>query len=225
MTNNYSQSYNSIFLKKYKELEKLETNEPNKYNFLLRKHRNEMDTFRYMRNTLAHNLIDGYDPFIVSSSVVSLISEYLEEVSKKAIDIAVKDKDMIVVSYFDTLKDALLLMGNNNYSYLPIVDSDNKVLGIVSSDTIIDLLNKKEELNVSKEDKLNKYASYFNLSNKTNGIVLFFKQDIDVYELHDFVDGYQHTTHKCNLILLTTTGDKNGKLLGLLTPWDLLKNS
>ena len=36
MNNNYSQSYNSIFLKKYKELEKLETNEPNKYNYLLK---------------------------------------------------------------------------------------------------------------------------------------------------------------------------------------------
>lgn len=225
MNNNYSQSYNSIFLKKYKELEKLETNEPNKYNYLLKKHRNEMDTFRYMRNTLAHNLINGYDPFIVSSSVVDLIGEYLEKVSKKVIDIAVKQKDMIVVSYFNTLKDALLLMGNNNYSYLPIVDSSNKVLGIVSSDTVIDLLNKKDELDVNEKDELNKYANYFSLSNKTNGIFLFIKKDMDVYELNNLVDVYEHTTHKCNLILLTSTGDKNGRLVGLLTPWDLLKNS
>ena len=98
MNNNYSQSYNSIFLKKYKELEKLETNEPNKYNYLLKKHRNEMDTFRYMRNTLSHNLINGYDPFIVSSSVVDLISEYLEEVSKKVIDIAVKNKRIVTIN-------------------------------------------------------------------------------------------------------------------------------
>ena len=138
MSNTYSKQYNSMFLKKYKEMEALQTNAPNKYDYLLKKHRNEMDTFRYMRNTLSHNLINGYDPFIVSSSVVDLISEYLEEVSKKVIDIAVKQKDMIVVSYFNTLKDALLLMGNNNYSYLPIVDSSNKVLGIVSSDTVID---------------------------------------------------------------------------------------
>ena len=60
MSNTYSKDYNLIFLSKYNELEALETNEPNKYHYLLSKHRNEMDTFRYMRNTLAHNLIDCF---------------------------------------------------------------------------------------------------------------------------------------------------------------------
>ena len=149
----------------------------------------------------------------------------MKELVEKAIDIAIKNKDMIVVNYFDSLKEVLLLMGQYHFSYLPIVDTNMNVLGIVSSDAIIDIFNKRIELNVNEDDKLNKYTNFFNLSNKTNGMVLFFKQDVDIYELHEYVDGYQHTTHKCNLILLTSTGDKNGRLVGLLTPWDLLKNS
>ena len=55
----YSKEYNDIFLAKFKELEGVQSNEPKKYQYLLNKHRNEMDTFRYMRNTLSHNLING----------------------------------------------------------------------------------------------------------------------------------------------------------------------
>ena len=225
MSTNYSKNYNGIFLKKYKELETLEANEPKKYQYLLSKHRNEMDTFRYMRNTLAHNLINGEDPFIVSEDVVNLISKYLEDVKKKAYSFSVKTNKIIVANYEDKLKDVLKLMGDNKYSYLPIVDKDMKVVGIVSSDAIIDIFNKKEILNVSKEDKLNKYISYFDLSNTSNGFYLFINKETDVYELEEMIERYQFTSHKCNIILISDNGNKNGRLLGLLTPWDILKNS
>ena len=120
----YSKEYNDIFLAKYKELEGVQSNEPKKYQYLLNKHRNEMDTFRYMRNTLSHNLINGEDPFIVSKSVVDLISKYLIDIKDKVYSFSVKTNKMIVVNYTDTLKEVIDLMGKNNYSYIPIVDYD-----------------------------------------------------------------------------------------------------
>lgn len=225
MATNYSKNYNGIFLKKYKELEALETNEHSKYKYLLSKYRNEMDTFRYMRNTLAHNLICGEDPFIVSKAVIDLISKYLKEVKQKAYSFSVKTKNIVVVKYSDTLKDTLKLMSDYNYSYLPVVDDDMKVIGIVSSDTILDILNRREELNVKEEDKLNKYSNHFSLSNTSNGFYLFISKDLYVFELEEIIDKYQNSIHKCNIILITTNGEKTGRLLGLLTPWDLLKNS
>ena len=92
MSNTYSKQYNSIFLKKYKELETLQSNEPSKYNYLFNKHRQEIDTFRYIRNTLSHNLINGDDPFIVAKEVVDLISTYLDDVKKKVFNFAVKKR-------------------------------------------------------------------------------------------------------------------------------------
>ena len=225
MDTKYSKKYNSQFLKLYKTLEALETNEINKYRYLLNKHRNEIDTFRYMRNTLAHNLINGEDPFIVSKSVIDLLQQYLDEVNQKVYSFSVKTKDIKTVEYCSTLEETLRIMGNNNYSNIPIVDSNFRVIGIVSSDVVIDILNKKAELEVEMMDKFNKYSSYFDLKNTDNGFHLFVNKDMDLYELDNVIDGYKYSKNKCNIILVTSDGTKSGRLLGLLTPWDLLKNS
>ena len=225
MSNTYSKDYNLIFLSKYKELEALETNEPNKYKYLLSKHRNEMDTFRYMRNTLAHNLILGEDPFIVSSNVVNLICKYLDDVKKKVYSFSIKTDKMILVNYDDTLKDVVKLMSENKYSYIPIIDKSLRVVGIVSSDSIMDILNNKDKLKVSENDSLSKYSYYFELSNNENGFYLFISKDIYLYELETMVEKYEHTTHKLNIFLITENGKKNERILGLVTPWDLMKNS
>lgn len=220
----YSKEYNDIFLAKYKELEGVQSNEPKKYQYLLNKHRNEMDTFRYMRNTLSHNLINGEDPFIVSKSVVDLISKYLIDIKEKVYSFSVKTNKMIVVNYTDTLKEVIDLMGKNNYSYIPIVDNDLKVVGIVSSDSIIDIFNEKEKLKVNEEDKLFKYSSYFSIENNENSFYLFISKNMFMFELEDLVEKYQNTTHKLGIILITEHGHRNERVLGLLTPWDIIKN-
>lgn len=220
----YSKEYNDIFLAKYKELEGVQSNEPKKYQYLLNKHRNEMDTFRYMRNTLSHNLINGEDPFIVSKSVVDLITKYLDDIKEKVYSFSVQTNKMIVVNYTDTLKEVIDLMGKNNYSYIPIVDNDLKVVGIVSSDSIIDIFNEKEKLKVKQEDKLFKYSSYFSIENNENSFYLFISKDMFMFELEDLVEKYQNTTHKLGIILITEHGYCNERVLGLLTPWDIIKN-
>ena len=225
MSNTYSKQYNSIFLKKYKELETLQSNEPSKYNYLLYKHRQEMDTFRYMRNTLAHNLINGDDPFIVAKEVLDLISKYLDDIKKKVYDFAIKKDNMVLLHYTDTLKDALELMGANNLSYIPIVDIELKVVGIVTSDAIIDIFNRKDKLKVNESDKLFKYTSYFEMKNTENGFCLFVNKNIYLVELEEIIDKYQHSTSKLNIILITENGKINEPILGLLTPWDIIKNS
>lgn len=220
----YSKDYNDIFLTKYKELEGVQSNEPRQYQFLLNKHRNEMDTFRYMRNTLSHNLINGKPPFIVSKDVIDLITKYLNDVKKKVYSFSVKTDKMIFVNYTDTLKELLSLMGENNYSYIPVVDNEQKVVGIASSDSIIDIFNEREKLNVKEEDKLYKYSSYFSIENNENGFYLFIDRNMYLFELEDLVERYQNTTHKLGIILITKHGNKNERILGLLTPWDIIKN-
>lgn len=224
MSNTYSKQYNSIFLKKYKELETLQSNEPSKYNYLFNKHRQEIDTFRYIRNTLSHNLINGDDPFIVAKEVVDLISTYLDDVKKKVFNFAVKKDRMQLLHYTDTLKDALEIMGNNNLSYIPLVDIDLKVVGIVTSDAIIDIFNKKDKLKVEENDKLLKYNSYFDLNNTENGFYLFVNKDIHLFELEEKIDKYHYSTSKLHIILITENGKINESILGLLTPWDIIKN-
>ena len=225
MSNTYSKQYNSIFLKKYKELETLQSNEPSKYNYLFNKHRQEIDTFRYMRNTLAHNLINGDDPFVVCKEAVELISKYLDYVKKKVFDFAIKKEKMFLLYYTDTLKDALKLMGEHNLSYIPLVDIDSKVVGIVSSDAIIDIFNSKDKLNVNESDKLFKYSEYFDLNNTENGFYLFVNREIYLVELEEKMDKYQHLNTKLHIILVTENGRKNEPILGLLTPWDVIKNN
>jgi hypothetical protein len=45
-----------------------------------------------------------------------------------------------------------------------------------------------------------------------------------MYELKELLNNYYHEKKKLGIIFFTKDGKNNQPLLGLLTPWDVLKN-
>ena len=138
----YSKEITDQFLIRYRELEQIKQNDNAKYKYLYNKYPSELDLFRYIRNCLSHDVIDSNYPFIVSKACLDLLESYLKEINESAFSFAKRGKDAICVNLNATIKDAVSILSKYNYSYLPVLNENKEVIGIVSGDSIIDLINK-----------------------------------------------------------------------------------
>ena len=64
----------------------------------------------------------------------------------------------------------------------------------------------------------------FSLTNNENAFFVFIKKDTYFYELKQNLNKYYNEDRKLGIIFITKTGNVDEPLLGLLTPWDVLKN-
>lgn len=219
----YTKEITDSFLIKYKELETLKENDYEKFAYLNKHFKSELDLFRRMRNELSHNELDGFYPFAVSESSLILINKLLNLVEEKVFAKAKKENEIIFVKQNNTLKEVIYLMSKYNYSFLPIIDNNGSVIGIVSSDTIIDIINQQNTFSLNENDTIEKYINLFKLKNNDNEFYIFISKNTYLYALEEILEKYQNEHRKLGLILITHNGFPSEKLIGIMTPWDLIK--
>lgn len=106
---------------------------------------------------------------------------------------------VISIRLGDSLKDAVKLMLRHDYSQLPVVDSENSLVGFVTSDSILNALNN---YGMGLDGLLMKHV----LTKKPQT----FRQDIDLLDLFDEMNG----PFACIV-------DEEGRLVQILTTFDV----
>ena len=102
--------------------------------YIIKKYREELDTVREVRNSIAHN---NQYYFLPSSSLYTLLEEILEKVidSPKISDFI--DNNLMVIkedtSIIKTIKD----MKKHDYDQIPVVDQNGKYIELLTTNTII----------------------------------------------------------------------------------------
>lgn len=221
----YSKDITDRFLIKYRELEGLQTNDTEKYQYLLSKYRAELDLFRRMRNDLSHNAIGEAYPFAVSSACLEALESILQEVKEKAYPYAKKGEDIVFVTPDTEMKEVFKRMSEFHYSYLPLLSSDGRVCGIISSDSVLDLIHKERGRETFSERKVADFSEYFSLEANDQAFFIFIDKNLYFYQLTELLKRYYHDERKLGILFVTEHGRKEEPLIGILTPWDILKNS
>lgn len=216
----YSIEATNRFLNYYKDLEKLEKDEPEKYNFLYSNYRSQLDMFRHIRNDLTHNSVNHSFPIIVSQEVCDTINRLLFLVKKKAIDYAIKKKDIVFVKLDNTIADAIELMSINHFSHLPIIDENERIIGVVSQESIINIFYKEGITSVIK-NKLKIYVSYFGLE-KNDEKYLFIPKDYLVIDLNEIL--YSKENKKIGAVFITPNGKHNETIVGMMRAYDIIES-
>ena len=130
-----------------------------------------------------------------------------------------------------TLQEVLELMAENNFSGLPIVDSDNKVIGIISNTDIIRYSQQSSVIPLSNlSGWISPYANItdlasvrkgFEMLNKTKAGQIMTKKvytvslDTDATEIAQLMN-----QRKVNRIPVV---DSEGKLVGIVTRGDMVQ--
>lgn len=220
---NYSLEITKQFFEKYIKFDQICKESPRIYERFYERNKASFDMFRSTRNVLAHNKV-GVDkenyPLIVSKYMLEELNKMIDLMTVKAYSESTKLAEVKTVSRNTPLYDAIKLMNDNNYSYLPLIE-DGKVKYVVSEKALLSILaNNKEGVVYDKTVTIGDYLEYFQLNNNPNEFYSFVDREMLAYDLRDEFNRIKDNK-KCGLLFVTQTGSKDEKVLGIITLWDI----
>lgn len=187
---------------------------------LIRKYKSELHQFAKLRNAIVHERVNA-DYYIAEPhiEVVERIEEICREFEKPQTALSIATSPVFYYYEDAYLKDVLKVINKFDFTRFPVYDKEDKYIALLTSTEIIKWMAKyfSSEVihfeDVRIKDLLRKGKNYF---------VTFVKEDASLYEIEELFERYHTRGKKLQAVIITETGDRHGKPIGVITPWDLL---
>ena len=190
-------------------------------NAVIRKFEQDLRECGDLRNAIVHNRTDSeYAIAEPHEDIVELI-EYIDRELSKPVTVG----DMFlrkvhILQATDTLANGLKLIREKKFNQIPIYQS-NKFIGLVTATGITYWLadNMTDEM-ISREmpTLLDIYSH-----EKQKNTYRFIRMDLSVYEAEEYFKKSVAEGKRLEALLITENGRPEEKLLGIITPLDLMK--
>lgn len=187
---------------------------------LIRKYKSELHQFAKLRNAIVHERVNA-DYYIAEPhiEVVERIEEICREFEKPQTALSIATSPVFYYYEDAYLKDVLKVINKFDFTRFPVYDKDDKYVALLTSTEIIQWMAKhfSSEVihfeDVRIRELLTKGKNYF---------VTFVTEDASLYEIEELFERYHTRGKKLQAVIITETGDRHGKPIGVITPWDLL---
>ncbi|WP_249745555.1 CBS domain-containing protein [Mesobacillus boroniphilus] len=187
---------------------------------LVRKYKSELHQFAKLRNAIVHERVNA-DYYIAEPhiEVVERIEEIAREFEKPQTALSIATCPVFYYYEDAYLKDVLKVINKFDFTRFPVYDKDDKYIALLTSTEIIQWMAKHfsdsvvhfEDVRV--KELLTKGKNYF---------VTFVDEDASLYHIEELFERYHTRGKKLQAVIITETGDRHGKPIGVITPWDLL---
>ena len=109
-------------------------------------------------------------------------------------------------------------MSKKDFSYLPILDENDVLQYVFSLNSIVEILASGH---YNKNAPLEEYTAYIGIKNRNEyyGFVKTEEMAVNVKSLFEKKD----KNKACNLIFVTEDGTQSTKVLGIITPHDVMR--
>ncbi|MHA6260908.1 CBS domain-containing protein [Sporosarcina sp. CAU 1771] len=192
-----------------------------KNNAIVRKFEDDLREFADLRNAIVHNRT-GVDYAIAEphDNVVELI-EYIDRKLSEPVTVGVLfQRKVHTLKVSDTLERGLELIRKKRFNKIPIYDN-GKFIGLITAAGITFwLANTYSDGEVSRETTT---LSDVYFHEKKEKAYRFIDKNLSVYEAEEYFKKSVVQGRRLEALLITENGQANEKLLGIITPLDLLR--
>ncbi len=224
------------FIEKYKVFESAVraayglSNEESIRNFLVRqpefsKYQAEIVCCQETRNLLQHQpMIRGAYPVEPSDKLIETLDALMAKVVDRqtCLDICVKTSSVFSARMNDSVKGAMATMRSKRYSCIPVVDEQNRVLGVFGEGSIFDYLADEGIVELGSDLSFGDLKDYIDLDGREGALNLFLPHDYPVDRLLNRIESALGAAKRFQVAIITNTGNKSEPMQGIVTPWDVL---
>lgn len=112
-------------------------------------------------------------------------------------------------------------MSEKIYTHVPILNSQNSVIGVFSENTIFSYLLDEEIIEIPRDMKFKDLSKYLDTDKHLSEVFKFIKLSSEISKVKDIFGNELKENKRIGMIFITQNGKKEEPLLGILTPWDL----
>lgn len=181
-----------------------------------------------LRNAIIHNSDSRAQP--IAEPHDHIVREYESLVERilrppKADEHWIPKSDIFTAVSSDNVVAAMKEMFTKRYSHVPILE-EGVVVGVFSEWTPLEIVNDKGELLVDDSQVFSEFTRWTDLDSDSNReAVRFAKRDSLLDEIREMIDRDIKERIRVGMVLFTEHGRRDERLLGLITPWELLNQA
>ncbi|MDD4556443.1 MAG: pentapeptide repeat-containing protein [Alphaproteobacteria bacterium] len=139
---------------------------------------------------------------------------------KEVMEIAIPYDKIVSSNQTKNILDAIKLMSENGFTHLPVV-KDDILLGVFSEYTFMKQMAQNWIDNkMASNTNLEEFRTYIDISENSE-IFLFVKANHPIWKAKQMFLNSLNKEKRLGAIFITNNGKQDGKLLGMLTSWDI----
>ena len=189
-----------------------------------KKFEKDINLIRKIRNLLSHGecKIEGKTAIEINENIIEKLKEIISLLENPPLVTSRYITEMFVVDLEEKLEKLIKVMNEKKISHVPILDKDKKLIGVFSENTIFSKLSDDEIIEIGKEYKVKDYAKYIKIENHSSEYFDFIKRNEKLASAQTLFNKSIKKDKKLVMLFVTENGKKTEKILGIITPWDLL---
>lgn len=189
-----------------------------------KKFKHDIEVIRNIRNLISHVecKIDGKAVIEINENIIEKFKEIINFLENPPLVTSRYITKMFVVDLEEKLEILIKVMNEKKISHVPVLDEDKKLIGVFSENTIFSKLSDDEIIEIGKEYKVKDYEKYIKIENHSSEYFDFIKRNEELSAAQTLFNKSIKKDKKLVMLFITENGKKNEKILGILTPWDLL---
>lgn len=197
-------------------------------NSVVRKHKNELNLIRDVRNLNSHQGAKKYKYLVCPSPEINTkLENIINEIKNPPMiydsKMCVKKQNMYCRNIDDSVYETIKTMSEKLYTHVPIFEN-NKLIGIFSENTLLDIV--RLETGILLDENTNFYAirDALKIENHSMESFEFISRRKNIYDVEDLFKNYFSSHKRVGCVYITENGRKEENILGMLTAWDVLGN-
>ena len=189
-----------------------------------KKFEKDINLIRKIRNLLSHGecKIEGKVAIEINENIIEKLKEIISLLENPPLVTSRYISEMFVVDLEEKLEKLIKIMNEKKISHVPVLDKDKKLVGVFSENTIFSKLSDDEIIEIGKEYQVKDYVKYIKLENHSSEYFDFIKRNEELTSAQNLFNKSIKKDKKLVMLFVTENGKKTEKILGILTPWDLL---
>ena len=196
-----------------------------KHNPEIKRYSKELLSYGRLRNAIVHNPDSRVQPIAEPhDEVVAKYEALVERMMRppKAREHWVSRKDITVATASDRLIPIMIEMSERSFSHVPLI-RDDVVAGVLSEWTPLEIAKDTKELLIEDTQTIDEFSEWTCLKRPTNQqAATFAAKDSTLGDIKEMFRASYEKDIRLGIIFFTEHGKAHEKLLGLLTPWDVV---
>lgn len=158
------------------------------------------------------------------SDIVKLIETIANEIDPeaKAFDYAVTSNQIYSAKLVDNAKEIIQYMIDNIFTHVPILDEKDKLIGVFSESSVFNYFGTHDEIILDNTITISEFEDFIRIDARPNEVFRFVSRQELFATIKQMFIKSSDQQRRLGAIFITENGSPAEKLLGLLTPWDVL---
>ena len=180
---------------------------------------------RELRNYIVHekrpNTIDACT---VTNDSILYLQKMIDKVKKpkRAIDVCVPKEQVLFATLTSTIQPLMAKMLERNISHVPVLDANGLVYGVFSGATMFAYIASQDAITVQKTTIMKQFNDFLPIHKHIGERYWFIAKNAPIEDVIALFGKTMKDGKKLKMLFVTENGKPEERILGLITPWNIL---